>query len=58
MKYQMKVQTNLATQQQLFSSTPMTFQRTNLTPAHAACVSLSEKQQSHTDNTSAGEREH
>lgn len=60
MKYQMKVQTALATQQHLFSSskTLTTFLQANPTPAYAARVSLSEEQQTHTDNTSAGAEEY
>lgn len=61
MKYQMKVQTALTTQQQpflIFKQTPMTFLQTNKTPAQAAWRSLSEEQPSHTDNTSAGAEEY
>lgn len=58
MKYQMKVQTALATQQQpflTFKRTSMVFLQTNL---HAARGSVSEEQPSHTDNTSAGAEEY
>lgn len=57
MKYQMKVQTALATQQHLFSSSNANDLPADK-PAHAAWISLSEEQPSHTDNTSAGADEY